>query len=183
MLGIGISLGLAAILIITVIAVYNRLVKNKNLMLEAWSVIDVFLKKRHDLVPNLVDIVKGYAAYEKTTLEDIIRYRSEAMQAKVTETQVASENRLGKALDKLLVVAESYPNLKANANFLRLQQQLTDLEHDLEASRRYYNGTVRINNIYVEKFPSNIIAGMFHFGKGVFFAAETSEKEVPQITV
>jgi len=178
---IGIALGVLLLLIIVVIAIYNKLVKNRNMMQEAWSGIDVFLKKRHDLAPNLVETVKAYAAHEKTTLEDIARYRSEAMQAKGADAQVASENRLGNALNNLLVVVENYPDLKANVNFLRLQQQLTDLEHDLESARRYYNGTVRINNISVEKFPSNIVAGMFNFQKGVFFSAEASEKEVPQL--
>ena len=183
MLGIEIIIvvGILVILIIAAIIIYNQLVKYKNLMQEAWSGIDVFLKKRHDLVPNLVEIVKGYSAHEKTTLEDITRYRSEAMQAKDTGAQVVSENLLGKALTNLFVTVENYPTLKANVNFLRLQQQLTDLEHDLEASRRYYNGTVRINNTYVEKFPSNIIAGIFNFRKGVFFAVDSSEKEVPQV--
>ena len=183
MFGIGITVGVLVILVIAVISVYNKLVKYKNLMQEAWSGIDVFLKKRHDLVPNLVETVKGYATYEKVTLEEITRYRSEAMQAKNPEAQVASENRLGNALANLFVIVENYPNLKANTNFLRLQQQLTDLEHDLELSRRYYNGTVRINNIYVEKFPSNIIAGMFSFQKGVFFAVDSSEKVVPQVSI
>ena len=181
MLGIGITVGILAILFIAIMAIYNKLVKYKNLMQEAWSGIDVFLKKRHDLVPNLVEIVKGYATYEQTTFEEIARYRSDAMQAKDTAALVASENRLGNALSNLFVVVEKYPDLKANTNFLRLQQQLTDLEHDLESSRRYYNGTVRINNIYVEKFPSNVIAGMFNFQKGVFFAANSSEKEVPNV--
>ena len=180
MLEIGITIGVLVIFAMITIVVYNKLVKYKNLMQEAWSAIDVFLKKRHDLVPNLVETVKGYAAHEKTMFEDITRYRSEAIQAKNPQAQVALENHLGKALANLFVVVENYPDLKANVNFLRLQQQLTDLEHDLEASRRYYNGTVRMNNIYVEKFPSNIIAGMFNFPKGVFFAAGSSEKEVPQ---
>ena len=187
MFGIGITFGILVILIITTIAVYNKLVKYKNLMQEAWSAIDVFLKKRHDLVPNLVETVKAYAAYEKTTLEDITQCRSEAMLyrdgIRPVSAQVTSENRLGKALGNLFVVVEKYPDLKANINFLRLQQQLTDLEHDLESSRRYYNGTVRINNIYVEKFPSNIIAKIFNFRKGVFFAADSSEKEVPQVFI
>jgi len=182
MLKIGIFVGVLAILIIAVISVYNKLVKYKNLMQEAWSGIDVYLKKRHDLVPNLVETVKGYAAHEKTTLENITRYRSEAMQAKSPEAQVASENHLGKALASLFAVAENYPDLKANANFLLLQQQLTDLERDLESSRRYYNGTVRINNTYMEKFPTNVIAGMFNFQKGVFFAVDSSEKEVPKVS-
>ena len=186
MLGIGITIGVLVILIITVISVYNKLVKYRNLMQEAWSGIDVFLKKRHDLVPNLVEVVKAYAAYEKTVFEDITRCRSEAIQSRdgvrSVSAQVTSENHLGKALANLFAVVENYPDLKANTNFLRLQQQMTDLEHDLESSRRYYNGTVRINNIYVEKFPSNIIAGMFDFQKGVFFSADSSEKELSQVS-
>ena len=183
MLKVEIILGVLVVLIIAAIAVYNKMVKNSNLMREAWSGIDVFLKKRHDLVPNLVEVVKSYAAYEKTVLEDITRCRSEAVQAKGTEAQVTSENSLGKALGKLFAVVENYPDLKANTSFLQLQKQLTDLENDLESSRRYYNGTVRINNTYVESFPSNIIAGIFNFRKGVFFAADSSEKEVPKVSV
>ena len=182
MFEIGITAGFT-VLVIAAVYGYNKLVKYKNLMHEAWSAIDVFLKKRHDLVPNLVETVKAYTAYEKATLEEITRYRSEAMQAKKPEAQVSPENHLGKALANLFVVVEKYPALKANTNFLRLQQQLTDIEHDLEASRRYYNGTVRINNIYVEKFPSNIIAGLFNFRKGVFFTADASEKEVSQVSL
>ena len=182
MLEIGIILGVL-LLIITVIVVYNKLVKYKNLMQEAWSAIDVFLKKRHDVVPNLVEIVKGYAIHEKTMLEDITRYRSEAMQRGDVASNVSAENNLGKSLTNLFVTVEKYPDLKANTNFLQLQQQLVDLEHDLESARRYYNGTVRINNIYVEKFPSNIIAGMFNFPKGVFFAIDSSEKGVPQVSL
>jgi len=178
----GVILVILVIVIIAAGAVYNKLVKNKNLMQEAWSGIDVFLKKRHDLVPNLLETVKGYAAHEKAVFENVTRYRSEAMQAKDPETQVAAENRFGKALANLFAVAENYPDLKANANFLQLQQQLADLEHDLESSRRYYNGTVRINNTYVESFPSNIVARIFNFQKGVFFAVDDSEKEVPKVS-
>jgi len=187
MFGIGIISGVLVVLIIAVTIVYNKLVNNRNMMQEAWSGIDVFLKKRHDLVPLLVETVKSYAAYEKMLFEEITRCRAEAVQcrdvARNVSQQVTSENSLEKALARLFVVVENYPDLKANTNFLRLQQQLTDLEHDLESSRRYYNGTVRINNIFVERFPSNIIAGMFHFSKGVFFAADASEKEVPQVSV
>ena len=185
MLGFGITAGVLVILIIAVIPVYNKFVKYKNLMREAWSGIDVFLKKRHDLVPNLVEIVKAYAAYEKALFEDITRCRTEAIQyrdetGKNVARSVSAENHLGEALSKLFVVVENYPDLKANTNFLKLQQQMVDVEHDLESARRYYNGTVRVNNIYVERFPSNIIAGMFRFEKGVFFAVDSSEREVPQ---
>ncbi|MDR1200540.1 MAG: LemA family protein [Tannerellaceae bacterium] len=169
-------------LFIVVIYIYNKLVKNKNRMQEAWSMIDVFLKKRHDLIPNLVDIVKGYAIHEKTTLEKVTRYRSEAMQAGNRQTQISSEIGLAKSLNNLLVSVENYPQLAANEQFLKLQQQITDIENDLEMARRYYNGTVRENNICRESFPSNIIAGMFNFPKGVFFALEPADKTTPVIS-
>ena len=166
----------------TVVSVYNRLVGYKNRMKEAWSGIDVFLKKRCDLVPNLVSTVKAYAAHEKQTLEDVVRYRSQAMQATSPEAQMASEAGLGQALGRLMAVAENYPELKANINFLELQKQLSVLEEDLALARRYYNGTVRENNIYIERFPSNIIAGMFNFEKGQFFEINQTEKNVPIVT-
>jgi LemA protein len=174
--------GVLVILFMAVISAYNKLVKFRNLMKEGWSGIDVFLKKRHDVVPNLVETVKGYAAHEKGTFEEITRYRSEAMQAKSAASQIESENQLGKALVNLMAVAENYPDLKANTNFLELQKQLSELENDLEKARRYYNGTVRENNIYVEQFPTNIIAGMFKFEKGLFFEIDSAERTTPQVS-
>jgi len=174
--------GIVVLLLIVCIAMYNKLVKLKNLMQEAWSVIDVFLKKRHDLVPNLVETVKGYAAHEKNVLDNLTRFRSEAMQAKDSASRMESENNLGKALTQFLAVVENYPALKANDNFLDLQRQLADIESELAMSRRYYNGTVRENNIYIERFPSNLIAGMFHFGKGLFFTADETEKTLPDVS-
>lgn len=151
-------------------------------MQEAWSIIDVYLKKRHDLAPTLVDIVKGYSQHEQNTLEEITRYRSEALQANRQEVQITSESRLTTQLDRLLVVAEKYPELKANENFLNLQKQLSSLENDLEKARRYYNGTVRENNIALESFPTNIIGNLFSFQKGLFFQAGTNEKSTPEIS-
>jgi LemA protein len=150
-------------------------------MKEAWSMIDVFLKKRHDMVPNLVEIVKGYATHEQQTFENITRLRSEAMQACDNASRIQSETGLGKALGQLLVVAENYPELKANQNFLELQRQLAELENELSSARRYYNGTVRENNIYAESFPSNIIAGMFNFSQGQFFEINPNEAGVSSI--
>jgi len=151
-------------------------------MKEAWSGIDVYLKKRHDLVPNLVATVKGYAAHEKQTFEDITSYRSKAMQSTNSGERIAMENGLGKALGNLMVVAESYPDLKANVNFLELQKQLSEIEEELSLSRRYYNGTVREINICIESFPSNIIAGMFRFEKGSFFEIDQTEKITPNVS-
>ena len=177
-----ITLAVVVIFVFLIASIYNNLVKCKNRMEEAWSGIDIFLKKRHDLIPALVETVKGYAAHEKQTLEDVIRIRSQAVGAAGQDAQMESEAGLGRALGRLIVVAESYPELKANANFMELQRQLTELESEISSSRRYFNGTVRENNIYVERFPSNLIAGMFNFKKGKFFEVEKTEREVMKLS-
>ncbi len=164
------------------ITLYNRLVSKRNLMQEAWSGIDVYLKKRYDLIPNLVETVKGYASHEKGLLEKVTELRTSAMQAPGTAAQIQSEKELSQALGRLFAVAENYPDLKASDNFRQLQDDLRSIESEIEMSRRYYNGTVRENNIQVEKFPGNIIAGMFGFSKGVFFEIEnTGERELPKV--
>ena len=176
-----IFLALLLITAVAVISIYNKLVMLKNRMQEAWSGIDVFLKKRHDLVPNLVATVKGYATHEQQTLEEITRFRAQAMQAHDQGARIASETGLGQALGRLMVVSENYPDLKASINFLELQKQLSGIEEELSLSRRYYNGTVRENNIRVESFPSNLVAGMFHFVKGTFFEIDKTETAVPNV--
>ncbi len=168
--------------IIWIIIIYNKLVKNQNRMQEAWSMIDVFLKKRYELIPNLVETVKGYSQHEQKLLEEVTRYRAEAMQASKTGNRIAGEIQLEKALNNLVVSVENYPELKANEHFLKLQQQLVEIENELEMSRRYYNGTVRENNITLESFPSNIIGNIFNFEKGLFFSSDISEKTLPDIT-
>lgn len=182
MIGI-IILAIVLIKTIILIVIYNKLVTNSNHMREAWSGIDVFLKKRSDLVPSLVETVKGYASHERNTMEEITRCRSQVMEAGDINARVQSENKLAKALSNLFIIAESYPDLKANNNFLTLQKQLVEIENDLEYARRYYNGTVRENNIYIERFPSNIVAWIFKFRQGVFFTAKSSERENPEITL
>jgi LemA protein len=164
------------------ITLYNRLVSKKNLMQEAWSGIDVYLKKRYDLIPNLVETVKGYAAHEKGLLEQVTRLRTAAMQAPGAPAQIQSEKELTRALGHLFAVAENYPELKASQNFRQLQEDLRSLESEIEMSRRYYNGTVRENNILIEKFPGNIIAGLFGFTRGVFFEMDNpAERELPKV--
>jgi len=181
-MAIAIFILFAVTIVIWIISVYNRLVKLKNLRTEGWSTIDVFLKKRYDLVPNLVETVKGYASHEKETFESVIRARSRAMGAKDMASRAESEDALGNTLGRLMVVSESYPELKANENFMYLQKELSRLEDELARARRYYNGTVRENNIAIETFPSNIVANMFRFAKGDFFEVGMGEGAVPQMT-
>lgn len=165
------------------VSTYNKLVKLRTMVEEAWSGINVQLKKRHDLIPNLVETVKGYATHERETFDRVTKARANAMQATDVKSQEAAENNLNNALIRLLAVAEQYPELKANQNFLQLQDQLSVIESDIEKSRRYYNGTVREKNILIDTFPSNIVANMFSFSKSLFFELENeTEKEVPQVT-
>ena len=177
-----IGVGILIILVFAIITIYNKMVAKKNRMLEAWSGIDVFLKKRYDIIPNLVETVKGYATHEKSTFDTITRQRSEAMGAKSPQDKIESETKLEKSLVNLFAVAENYPELKANANFVQLQQQLLDLENDIEKSRRYYNGTVRENNTYLESFPANLLANLFNFEKRPFFEISTNERDTPRVS-
>lgn len=164
------------------ISVYNTLVTLKNKVQEAWSSIDVMLKKRNDLIPNLIETVKGYAAHERNTLDSVTQARTQSVNAKTVGEQKAAEENMNKAMMNLFAVAEQYPDLKANTNFINLQQELSAIEGDIEKSRRYYNGTARDNNIAIESFPSNIVANMFQFNKVEFFElSNESEREVPKV--
>lgn len=161
---------------------YNRLVKLSNLTAEAWSGIDVQLKRRHDLIPNLVETVKGYARHERELFEDIARIRSASLQATTREGIGTTENQLTQALKSLFALAEQYPQLLANQNFLDLQHSLIEIEDHIQMARRYYNGAVREYNIMVESFPSNVVAGLFHFRPIDFFTLETlNERELPTV--
>ncbi|WP_162032109.1 LemA family protein [Chryseobacterium potabilaquae] len=177
-----IVIGLAILFIMYGVSVYNRLVKLKNLVQEAWSSIDVMLKKRHDLIPNLVETVKGYAVHERDTLDSVTRARAQAVGASSVESKEVAEKNLNQAMMNLFAVAEQYPDLKANTNFQQLQNELTSIENDIEKSRRYYNGTVRENNTLVESFPSNVVANMYKFEKSPFFELQNiAEREVPTV--
>ncbi len=177
-----IFLAVVVIFLLYGVSIYNNLVKLKNLVQEAWSSIDVMLKKRYDLIPNLIETVKGYAIHERETLDSVTRARVQAMATQSVAEKEAAEKNLSQAMLNLNAVAEQYPDLKANSNFQQLQLELSNLEGDIEKSRRYYNGTVRENNTLVESFPSNIIAGVFHFAKSPFFElTNVTEKEVPQV--
>ena len=162
---------------------YNRLIRLRNLVQEAWRQIDVELTRRHDLIPNLVETVKGYASHERGTLEDVMKARSAAMSGGQSPADLAqNENVLTQALGRLFAVAEAYPDLKANQNFLALQQELASTEDRIASGRRYYNANVRELNTKVESVPSNIVAGLAHIGRAEYFEAEGAEREAPQVS-
>lgn len=176
MIFLGIALAAIAVVII---AVYNGLVSLRNKVKEAYSTMDVYLKRRFDLVPELVSVVKGYASHEASTLENIVKTRSGAG----LQDQLNQETKIGDALMQVLAVVEKYPDLKANENFLDLQEKLTKIEDDIAFSRRYYNGSVREYNNKCETFPSNLIAGIFNFTSMPMFAATESERKVQDINL
>ncbi len=171
-----IILGIVAALVVWAIAIYNGLIRLKNRVDEAWSDIDVQLKRRYDLIPNLVSTVKGYAAHEKEVFEKVTEARTRAMGAQSAHDKAAAENMLSQTLKSLFAVAENYPDLKANQNFLELQRELTDTEDKIQASRRFYNGNVRDFNTKIQVFPNNIFAGMLGFSDREFFEAAEEEK-------
>ncbi|PLX15162.1 MAG: hypothetical protein C0601_13605 [Candidatus Muiribacterium halophilum] len=156
---------------------YNGFVRLRNMVKEGWSGVDVQLKRRYDLIPNIVETVKGYAKHESEVFENVTKARTMAINAGNVSEQNQAENMLTGALKSMFAVAEDYPELKANENFKSLQDTLNEVEDDIQKSRRYYNGTVRDYNIKCESFPSVIIANMFKFEKEKFFEAETNEKE------
>lgn len=174
-----IVLGILGALILWVIFTFNRLVALVNRGKEAWADIDVQLKRRYDLIPNLVETVKGYAAHEKAVFEEVTKARSQAMQADGAAEQAEAENMLTGALKSLFAVSEAYPDLKANENFLNLQNELTDTENKIQAARRFYNTVVRDLNTALEVFPTNLIAGMFNFSSREFFELEEEEAKDP----
>jgi LemA protein len=165
------------IIIIWFIATYNKFISLKNTIEEAFSTMDVYLKKRYDLVPNLVETVKGYAAHEKETLQGVISARNMAQNATTIDEKLAGENMLSSTLRSLFAVAESYPDLKANANFMDLQRQLSSLEDEIASSRKYYNAVVRQFNTSLQTFPSSIVASMFKFEKQPMFEISSQERE------
>ena len=183
-MGILVGLAVAAVLIIVmVISIYNGLVSLKLQAENAWADIDVQLKRRHDLIPNVVETVKGYAAHEKGTLESVIAARNRAMTAQGPAAQGEAEGALSGALRQLFALAEAYPQLRAVESFTALQKTLADLEETLQNARRYYNAVVRDFNTKIEQFPSNIIAGMFGFKEREFFELkDAGERETPKVS-
>ncbi len=172
---------LVALIIVWVIAAFNGLVRVRNRAQEAWADIDVQLKRRHDLIPNLIETVKGYAAHEKSVFEDVTKARTQVLGAQSAgnkEDMASAENALSGTLKTLFAVAENYPDLKANQNFLALQQELTDTEDKIQAARRFYNGMVMDLNTRIQTFPTNLIASLFKFVPEEFFqTADEAERE------
>ena len=168
------------ILIIYFVATYNGLVGMRNRVRDEWSQIDVELKRRADLIPNLIETVKGYAKHEKTTLDSVVEARNKMNASTTKEEEIEANNMITNALNRLFALSEAYPDLKANENFVSLQADLKDTEDKIALSRRMYNDTVLTLNNKIEMFPSNIVAKMFKFKEEVFFNAEECEKEVPK---
>jgi len=161
---------------------YNRFIKKKNRLEEAWSGIDVQLKRRSNLIPNLVDTVKGYAKHEQSTLDKLTQLRTGIDKTESVTARGSEEGKVSNALRSLLAVAENYPELKANSNYLELHKNLDEIEEQIQLSRRYYNGTARGWNIMVESFPSNLIANIFHFVQAEYFELEAvQERAVPRV--
>ncbi|MFO7872911.1 MAG: LemA family protein [Bacteroidales bacterium] len=178
-----IIIALAVILILFFISMYNRLVKLRNQVKNAWSQIDVQLKRRYDLIPNLIETVKGYMKHEQETLENVTRMRTEAMQASGVAEKAQAEGKLTSALGNLKVAVENYPDLKANQNFLSLQEELTSTENKISFARQNFNDQVLFYNNKIEMFPTNITASLFGFQKEDYFELESpEERETPQVS-
>lgn len=166
------------VIVLVTIGMYNSLVKLRNAVEEAFSTMDVYMKKRYDLIPNLVETVKGYASHEKDTLEKVIQARNFAQSAGTPEDAIKGDSQLTGALKSLFAISENYPQLRANENFMNLQNQLRGVEEDIANSRKYYNGTVRMYNTKTEVFPSSLIAGMFKFvRKPLYEITDAAERE------
>ncbi|MHB8067921.1 MAG: LemA family protein [Desulfobaccales bacterium] len=178
-----ILLALVVIFFVGAVTIYNRLVRNRQMVQEGWSGIDVQLKRRADLIPNLIEAVKGYMGHERGVLEKVTELRAQSLQAGGVGDKARVEGALGAALGNLLAVAENYPDLKASQNFIQLQQSLADIEEQIQLSRRYYNGAARNLNILVGSFPSNLVANMFQFTPAEYFEIEDAgDRAVPKVS-
>ncbi len=176
---------IVAAVVLYVIVTYNGLVRLRQMVREAWSGIDVQLKRRADLIPNLIETVKGYAAHEKDALSEVteMRTRAQAVAPDNVAGRAAAEGMLGQALGRLMAVAEAYPDLKANENFRELQTALSAIEGEIQMARRYYNGSTRELNVKVESFPSNLVAGQFGFSQAEYFELEDpADRALPKVS-
>lgn len=178
-----IAIGIIILLVLFIVFKFNSFVSGRNRVEEAWADIETQLKRRYDLIPNLVNTVKGYANHESTAFEKVTEARASAMGAKTMGEHASSEKMLGSAITGLFGIAEAYPDLKANANFMELQRELSDTENKIQAARRFYNGNVRDFNTGLQKFPGNVFAKMFNFTKKEFFDIEDNGTEYQPVEV
>jgi LemA protein len=178
---IWILIGIIVLIVLWLILTYNGLIRSRTRVEEAWSDIEVQLKRRYDLIPNVVNTVKGYAGHESGLFEKVTEARSQAMSAKTMKDHAQKENMLSETLRSLFAVAENYPQLQASQNFLHLQHELTDAEDKIASSRRFYNGNTRDYNIKLQVFPTNLIVGLFNFTRREFFDAPDVELEKPEV--
>ena len=177
-----VCLVIVVVLILWLVGAYNGLVRERNEVRNSWAQIDVQLKRRHDLIPNLVETVKGYAAHERGTLESVVQARAQAVSAQGVTERAKAESGLSGALGRLMLVVEQYPDLKANQNFLALQEELASTENKISFARQYYNDSVMKYNTRTQSVPTNIIAGMFNFHQEPFFELEDqAQREAPQV--
>lgn len=175
--------GVVAVLVLWGVAVFNGLIRKSNLVKEGWSGVETQLKRRADLIPNLVETVKGYAAHERTTFDEVTAARTRSLSARGAAERGPAEQAFGAAIGSLMAVAERYPDLKASANFLALQSELAKVEDDIQLARRYYNATVRDLNIQIQSFPSNLISGPFGFKPADYFEIENaSDRQAPSVS-
>jgi LemA protein len=172
---------IVVLLLLVVVAMYNRLVRLRNRSENTWAQVDVQLRRRYDLIPNLVEAVKGYAAHERATFDEVTRARAAAQQAQGVEEQAKAENVLTAALGRLFAVAEAYPELRATENFQQLQQQLADVEQNIAVARQVYNDTVLTYDNALETVPTNIVAGLFNFRPRAYFETEGATREAPAV--
>ncbi|MFU0799345.1 MAG: LemA family protein [Xylanivirga thermophila] len=177
-----IILAIILLIVFYVIGIYNSLVGKRNKVRNSWAQIDVQLKRRFDLIPNLVNTVKGYAAHEKDTLEKVVQARNKFMSATTPDEMMEANNELTQMLNRLMVVVERYPELKANANFMELQKELSNTEDKIGFARQFYNDTVMSYNTSIERFPNNIIANSFNFKQEPFFRAEEESRKAPTVS-
>jgi len=181
MIWVVVSIAVFVVLVIVLVAMYNRLVKLRNRAENAWAQVDVQLRRRYDLIPNLVESVKGYAAHERETFEAVTKARAAAEGARGVEEQAQAENMLTAALGRLLAVSEAYPQLRATENFQQLQAQLADVEQNIAVSRQVYNDTVLTYDNALQTVPTNLVAGMFGFRKRAYFETEGAAREAPAV--
>jgi LemA protein len=181
MLWVIVIAAIVVVLALVVVAMYNRLVRLRNRAENSWAQVDVQLRRRYDLIPNLVEAVKGYAAHEQTTFEEVTRARTAAQQAQGVEEQAKAENVLTAAIGRLFAVAEAYPQLRATENFQQLQAQLADVEQNIAVSRQVYNDTVLTYDNALETVPTDIVAGVFNFSPRAYFETEGATREAPSV--